>query len=406
MATAATILASGLLLAVLGARKRAVLYPLMAAFGLRIFAALVNLYVVEFPGHRWGDATTFENRAWMLANLEWKAFVDALQIGDPYFAYGWIVGLIYRVVGHAILVPHILNAFLGALVVYYVFKTTRILWNEAAAVRAMWVAALFPSFLHYHSILLREVWVALGFTLSVYFFARYLYETRSFYDALLSLSAMGFATLFHGGMIAGVLGLLLYFFWLFIQLWRDLTLRTAGASREEFVSTNLLVGITLPLLVYALLAGTDINKVGDLQGLIQPETFTERATQVAQARMRGGASYPELLSLRGASDIVVKTVPRTAYFLFSPFPWDVNKSVHAVAMIDSILYVFMFYYIFKRWGYIEGNKMLLIVVFLVPIVLAFSIGSSNFGAAMRHRAKIASLIICIFPVFPAVQVDK
>ena len=255
MATAATILASGLLLAVLGARKRAVLYPLMAAFGLRIFAALVNLYVVEFPGHRWGDATTFENRAWMLANLEWKAFVDALQIGDPYFAYGWIVGLIYRVVGHAILVPHILNAFLGALVVYYVFKTTWILWNETAAVRAMWVAALFPSFLHYHSILLREVWVALGFTLSVYFFARYLYETRSFYDALLSLLAMGFATLFHGGMVAGLVGLLLYFFWRFIQLWLNLALRATGAPRMEFVGSTLLIGIVFPLLVYGIITG-------------------------------------------------------------------------------------------------------------------------------------------------------
>jgi hypothetical protein len=270
----------------------------------------------------------------------------------------------------------------------------------------MWVAALFPSFLHYHSILLREVWVALGFTLSVYFFARYLYETRSFYHALLSLLAMGFATLFHGGMVAGIVGLLLYFFWRFIQLWRDLALRSTGAPRMEFIGSTLLIGIVFPLLVYGIVTGVDINKVGDLRGLFQPEAFTERAVQVAQSRMRGGASYPALLNLRGASDIVVKTAPRTVYFLFSPFPWDVRKTVHAVAMIDSLLYALIFYYIFRNWVKIKRNRLPVMMLVLVPIVLAFSIGSSNFGTAMRHRAKIASFIICMFPVFPAVRIDK
>jgi len=405
MATVATILALGLLLAVIGTRERAI-YPLLVAFGLRVLAAVVTLYVVAFPAHSGGDAAAFENRAWMLANLEWKVFADALQIGDPYFTYGWIVGLIYRIVGRAIMVPHFLNAFLGALVVYYVFKTTRILWGETAAIRAMWVAALFPPFLHYHSVLLREVWVALGFTLSIYFFAKYLYKDRSLYNALLSLVSMGGATIFHGGMIAGIVGLLLYFFWRFIQLWRDLTLRAIGAPRMEFLRSTLLIGIVLPLLVYGIATGMDVNKVGDLRGLVQPETFTERATQVAQSRMSGGARYPELLDLRGAGDVVVKTVPRSIYLLFSPFPWDVRKAVHAVAMIDSLIYILMFYHIFMNWGVIGSKRLGIIMVVLVPIVIAFSIGSSNFGAAMRHRAKFAPLIICMFPVFPGVRIDK
>jgi hypothetical protein len=320
--------------------------------------------------------------------------------------YGWIVGLIYRIVGHSVLVPHVLNAFLGALVVLYVFKTTRILWDETAAYRAMWVAALFPPFLHYHSILLREVWVALGFTLSIYFFAKYLYRGRSIYDALLSLLAMGFATVFHGGMVAGLAGLLLYFLWRSFQLWRDVTVRTTGALRSELVSTTLLVGITLPLLIYGLLTGIDINKVGDLRQLAEPGTLAERATQVAQARMRGGARYPSFLSVQGPSDLVLKTVPRTIYFLFSPFPWDVRKTVHAVAIIDSLVYVLLLYYIFVNWRYIKRDNAHFMLIVLVPLLLAFSIGSSNFGTAMRHRAKMASLIICIFPVFPGLSIFR
>jgi len=371
-----------------------------------VCASLLNLYIIEFPGHRWGDATTFESYAWKLANLRWGTFLDSLQIGDPYYTYGWIVGLIYRIVGHAVMVPHVLNAFLGALVVLYIYKTTRILWSETAAIRATWVAALFPSFLHYHSILLREVWVALGFTLSVYFFSSYLCRSRSLSDALLSLLAMGVATIFHGGMIAGLAGLMLYFFWRCIQLWGDLMLRTTGAQRTEFTAATLLVGITFPLLVYGLVAGISINKIGSLHRLAQPDVFVERAIQVAQSRTHGGARYPSILSLQRASDVVVKTVPRTIYFLFSPFPWDVRKPVHAAALIDSLIYMLLFYHIFAGWRDISAENKYLVAVLLVPLVIAFSIGSSNFGAAMRHRAKVVPLVICIFPVFPVIRMFR
>lgn len=386
----------------LEAKRKPIFWVILFAYGVRVLATIVNLYVVKFPGHKGGDATAFENHGWKLANLQWDTFIDAFQLGDPYLTYGWIIGLIYRVVGHSILVPHFLNAFLGALVVLLVFKTTRILWNENAAYRAMWVAALFPSFIHYHSILLREVWVALGFTLSIYFFAKYLYRSRSIYDALISLLAMGFATVFHGGMVAGLGGLLLYFLWRSIVHWRDLMLRSTGASRSEFVTTTLLVGVTLPLLIYGFVSGVDINKVGDLRQLVEPETLAKRATQVAQARMRGGASYPSLLSVQGAGELVVKTVPRTMYLLFSPFPWDVRKPVHAIAMLDSLIYIVLFYSIFANWRYIKRERALLIFVVLLPLLLAFSMGTSNFGAAMRHRAKMVSLVICVFPVFPGV----
>lgn len=407
MSALAAVLAFGLLLVVLINRERVVLlYPLLVAFGLRVSAAIVNLHVVEFPGHRRGDASVFESYATELANLRWEAFVDAFQLGDPYLTYGWIVGLIYRIIGHSPLVPHVLNAFLGTVVVFLIFKTTRILWNETAAIRAMWVAAVFPSFLHYHSILLREVWVALGFTLSAYFFARYLYNRKSFYNAILSLSSMGLATIFHGGMVAGLAGLLLYFFWRFIRLWRDLIFKDTGALRGEFMSTNMVIAISLPLLIYGFAAGVNINKVGDLRRLVQLETFVEEATEIAEARLRGGAQYPSFLSLQGADDVLLKTVPRTVYLLFSPFPWDVRALVHAIAMIDSLIYLLLFYYIFARWRLIKRENVHLMLIILVPLIIAFSIGTSNFGAAMRHRAKIAPLIICMFPVFPSLHIFR
>lgn len=393
------ILAFGLLLGWLATRERAVAYSLMVAFAARVLASIANLYVIQFPAHRWGDATSFENWARRLADLPWGLYVEYLKIGDPYQTYGWIVGLIYRIIGHAELVPHVLNGFLGALVVFYIFKTSRILWGESTAVWASWVAALFPSFLHYHTILLREVWVALGFTLSVYFLTVYLYERESFLYAALSILAMGGATIFHGGMAAGIAGLLLIFLWRLIQIWGDLTVKKEAVSKTELGSTSLLVVLTAPFLLYGFASGVDINKLGDIRRLTSPETFLTVASETAQSRQRGEAQYPSLLSITGPSDVLVKTVPRAIYFLFSPFPWDVSSPVHAIALLDSFIYIYLFYLVHKSWNIMRNRNTLLFIILIAPVVVAFSIGVSNFGSAMRHRAKIASLIICLVPFF-------
>lgn len=399
MAAATVILGVGLLVAWIAFQERAVAYALMVAYVGRVFASIVNLYVVQFPAHRWGDATTFERFAWKMAQLQGEPFLEALEIGSAYFTYGWIVGLFYRAVGHAELVPHAVNGFLGTLIVFYIFKTSRILWDESTAVRAAWIATVFPAFLHYHTILLREVWVALGFTLSVYFLAVYLYERQSFLYAALSILAMGGATIFHGGMAAGVAGLLLIFFWRLMQILGDLTVRKKAVSKTELGSTSLLVVLAAPLLLYGVVSGVDINKLGDVRRLTSPETFLTVTAATAQSRRHGEAQYPSALSITGPSDVLVKTVPRAIYFLFSPFPWDVSKPVHAAALLDSFIYIALFYLMFKNWGTIRKKKALVFMTLLIPIVAAFSIGSSNFGAAMRHRAKILSLIIVLIPFF-------
>ena len=406
MAEATAILAFGLLVLWLGNRERAIFYPLLVAFGTRVLASAVNLYVIQFPAHRWGDATTFERYAWGLASLEWEPFVNALEIGDPYFTYGWIVGLFYRTVGHAELASHVLNGFLGTLVVFYIFKTARILWNESTAVRAAWIAAGFPAFLHYHTVLLREVWVALGFTLSVYFLAVYFYKRQLFLYAALSVVAMGGATIFHGGMAAGVAGLLLVFFWRLMQLWKDLIVWKKGVSKAELGNTSLLVVLAAPLLLYGVMSGVDINKLGDLRRLTSPETFLTVTAETAQSRHHGGAKYPSALSITRPTDVIWKTVPRAIYFLFSPFPWDVTKPVHAVALLDSFIYITLFYLMVKNWKNVHRRKTLFFIIVTIPIIIAFSFGASNFGAAMRHRAKIASLIICLVPYFSGQEIKQ
>jgi len=153
------------------------------------------------------------------------------------------------------------------------------------------------------------------------------------------------------------------------------------------------------VLRYGFASGVDINKLGDIRRLTSPETFLTVASETAQSRQRGEAQYPSLLSITGPSDVLVKTVPRAIYFLFSPFPWDVSSPVHAIALLDSFIYIYLFYLVHKSWNIMRNRNTLLFIILIAPVVVAFSIGVSNFGSAMRHRAKIASLIICLVPFF-------
>ena len=48
--------------------------------------------------------------------------------------------------------------------------------------------------------------------------------------------------------------------------------------------------------------------------------------------------------MNSAVEFIYKSPIRALYFVFSPFPWDISKG-HFVGLLDSSLYLFLFYLI-------------------------------------------------------------
>ena len=119
-------------------------------------------------------------------------------------------------------------------------------------------------------------------------------------------------------------------------------------------------------------------------------------------RSTGDASYPEWLVVKSTIEFFYKGLARMAYFLFSPFLWDIQKLTHLFGFFDGLLYMALVYLIFKNRMNIWKNPALRIILLIFAAYLfAYGIGVSNFGAGIRHRSKFAiELVILATPLIP------
>ena len=107
-----------------------------------------------------------------------------------------------------------------------------------------------------------------------------------------------------------------------------------------------------------------------------------------RARMIGDASYGQWASISRIDEMIYKLPLRVLYFLFSPFPWDIQKPTHLIGTFDGFLFLILFYFVFKNRKAILNDPFLIIaVIILLVYFISFAIGVSNFGAGIRHRSK-------------------
>jgi len=110
----------------------------------------------------------------------------------------------------------------------------------------------------------------------------------------------------------------------------------------------------------------------------------------------GGAAYPDWLLPNEYFDFLSLTFPRIIYFFFSPFPWDIRKLNQLLGLIDSFIYMYLIYHIYK--GFIFRRSLLKMNKFFVILGILFIVyswGVSNYGTGLRHRAKFAPVLVAL-----------
>ena len=131
------------------------------------------------------------------------------------------------------------------------------------------------------------------------------------------------------------------------------------------------------------------------------ETFSQvtkisKISKTTEARSVGDAAFPDWLNINSEFEIIYKMPIRVLYFLFSPFPWQITKITHLIGMLDSLLYLLLFYFIFRNLKTIGNNPGLIIIsLILLSYFAMFGIGVGNFGTSIRHKVKFVILIILL-----------
>lgn len=378
----ATLTAGAVLVYILGQTCRPAATILWAAFATRTALALVQAYVAPLPDSQ-ADAFWFEQIGWEWAQQGLTGVVGNFGTGGR--LYTWLISFLYALTGRSPLMIQGLNVTLGTLVVFNAFRLGEELWGTKRGRHVGWAAALFPTLNLYSALIMRETVVTFALTQGMVHVIRWR-GTHRVGPFALSLAWFVIATGFHTGMAITLVALAM----LAANDWTRAFLKGWGRTwvRVTFA------GILLVMVTVAVVrSGWGLGKLGALKNL-----SVQVVASSQESAARGRASYLEGVSVRTPLDLLRHIPTRVAHFLFLPFPWMVVTPLDMAGLFDATLYMVLMAMLLSRSRVVWGNRQWSALVTVSGLVLiTFALATSNYGTAVRHRAKLVPLLIVAVP---------
>src|SRR5690606_28142625 len=84
---------------------------------------------------------------------------------------------------------------------------------------------------------------------------------------------------------------------------------------------------------------------------------------------------------------------RIIYFLFAPFLWDIRSPRHLMGLVSSLLYLYIFWKVYKNWALITARQELIPIIFVFAgLTIVYAVGVTNIGTAIRHKTKFLPIM--------------
>ena len=369
---------------------------LLAGLAIRIFTLFLGtIFILPDSGK---DAVYFETIGFQWSESGLLNVFNEHYPGANSIFISWIIAILYSIFGRSLLMIQSLSLLFGIGSIFFGWMLAKKIWDNSKANKVGWFLALFPSLVLYSVLTMREVYISFFFLVAIYGIVSW-YRTPSIYWIVLAIFGFVAGSFFHGAMSVGAL-VFIFFICLknFIQFFKLLI--TNRINIKNFIITSVMLFV---LLLYF------TNKIGAPKiGNFQDAIDMSRLTNIMKSSSRGDAAYPDWLQINSIDEFIYKSPIRTIYFMFSPFPWDVRKMSHLIGTMDSILYLTLFYLIFKNRKVIwKEPDLRVIFIILLSYFFVFGIGVGNFGTSIRHRSKfVIGLILLAAPFFPKIVLQK
>ena len=369
--------------------------PVLSGFCIRtLLAVSVYLEILEPPGTQ-SDSINFLNSASQWSNLEWGNIAQLL-IPDHSYVHAAVGASVYKIIGEQPLVLILSNVFLGTLLVILTYQLSRKLIGERRAKVVVWIAALFPPAIIYSAAFLREAWGGVPFMLGLLSVARWQQEedkTALFFAVIYFI----LASFFHGGYVASILVL---FLWSGKDVLKPFYALKPKISNRMFLTSLMGVVVLGAILISAIGANVNLGSIGDLsERITNPgEAAESRLTRETE----GGSAFPAVAGGESLTSRPWLLPIRFAYFLFSPFPWDIRSLGHIQGFVATGVFLYIAISIYRSRKQFRGRKDVMAVgAILGAMILLFTIGTDNIGTSIRHRTKFlfGLLALCGSPIF-------
>jgi hypothetical protein len=110
----------------------------------------------------------------------------------------------------------------------------------------------------------------------------------------------------------------------------------------------------------------------------------------------GRSGYMQDVDLRNPAVLAASVPLLLAYFLYSPFPWQMVVARRLVTAPEMLFWYWLTPFVFYAVRHVlreKGKRQLALLMTLGVVTLAFAVTSANMGLAYRYRAQIIPLFL-------------
>lgn len=278
------------------------------------------------------------------------------------YSYSSTLAVFYKIFNSP-LFPLIYQVLLSGIMIDYFYKILLILEIKKKK-KAMLFFSFFPAPFIFSVIPLRELPILFLLTISIYYFFKGIkYESNSSFISAIFFIILG--AIFHDGTITALGG---YFSFLLFK----------NKKLKLYHKVILILILVLLSILFFKFFAAKLNNVS-LEGVLQ------------KIKNSDGYSAKNATSHYGTDSFLLNFI----YFLYTPFIWQIKSIGTTIAVIDAVTYLYLSLNLIKDTMKTKNSYLYFLSFTLLSMWVTFSIGTGNYGTAIRHRNKFF-IILAIY----------
>jgi len=344
-------------------------------FSLRLFVAIWNGFFGPSFGAE-GDALSFHLLA---VEFGQNPTFDEFIIG---WFYSYVLGLVYYLTTDSLFLGSLLSCLAWLASAALLVKIMLLLSiNKSHQLKAMLIYALLPSSILYTSVTLREVYQLLFVNLALY----------SALQIYLNKSATHWLVLFCAVIGMGVLHGALFAFGLFIVVATLVLLALRGRKSFALIKIALVAPLIFLVVVYGLSLFTNVSYNLD-EGFGAAVEAYQQGGIASDAR----AQYKTSAEINGVTGLLLFMPVALFQYMLEPMPWRISAAIDVVSLFENSLRAWLIWkalVVLKNMPVQRRRPVLFVFLSYIVIETLWSLGTVNWGTAIRHHLPSIGLLV-------------
>lgn len=301
---------------------------------------------------------------------------------DGYFYINFL-GIVYWLFGPSKLLGQELSILAFAVSCIILIKILHLLELSRYGVSALFAYGALPSTVLLGSVTLRESYQVLFFMLAIYWGIKMQMKGGvNSYLIFMIMSALVMGVFHNGLLVYAIFLIVLVMVWSLRPVtcfWNIKKLRLMAV----FATLALMVGATYLVNAQIVrgLRGLTVLVNGEL---LEATAIFRELSKMTMTR----ATYGVALDLSSPFTTIYASCKLYIYYLFAPFPWQINNALDVYGSMESILRLVLICFALKNWRNAYGTQRRLLGLMLIlffSMSFMWAMGTTNYGTAIRHN---------------------